>query len=178
MRRTGGPWHSGPVCADLDRAAANQAVAGHLASLDDQDIAALLDAATPGAPGIGGATNTFDIAGTRVFAKAVPLTDRELEHDTVGSTRNLFDLPTCYQYGIGSAGFGTWREIAVHERTTRWVLGGAFDGFPVVHHWRVLPRRPEPMPDRGSAVRRQIRATASTFMQVSGLQRPPDGENL
>ena len=136
------------MCADIDRAAAYRAVAGHLASLDDQDIAALLEAATPGAPGIGGATYTFDIAGTRVFAKAVPLTDRELERDAVGSTRNLFDLPTCYQYGIGSAGFGTWREIAVHDRTTQWVLAGTFDSFPLVYHWRVMPRRPQPMPER------------------------------
>ncbi|GAA0900260.1 hypothetical protein [Virgisporangium aurantiacum] len=130
--------------ADLDRVTANRAVADHLARLDDHDIVALLDAATPGPPGIGGATTTFDIAGTRVFAKAIPLTDRERERDT----RNIFDLPTYYQYGIGSAGFGTWREIAVHERTTRWVLDGAFGGFPVVHHWRVLPRPPEPMPAR------------------------------
>jgi hypothetical protein len=137
------PWHSGPVTADPGRVTANRAVAGHLARLDDHDIVALLDAATPGPPGIGGATTTFDIAGERVFAKAIPLTDRERERDT----RNLFGLPTYYQYGIGSAGFGTWREIAVHERTTRWVLDGAFGGFPVVHHWRVLPRRPEPMPD-------------------------------
>jgi hypothetical protein len=132
------------VPAGSERVAANRAVADHLARLDDRALVALLDAATPGPPGIGGATTTFDLAGARVFAKAIPLTDRERERDT----RNLFDLPTFYQYGLGSAGFGTWREIAVHERTTRWVLDGAFGGFPVVHHWRVLPRRPEPMPER------------------------------
>jgi hypothetical protein len=133
---------------ESDRAVLHRAVAGHLAGLDDRDLVALLDAATPGGPGIGGATATLDVAGTRVFAKAVPLTDREREPGAVRSTGNLFGLPTFYQYGIGSAGFGTWREITVHERTSRWVLDGAFDGFPVVHHWRVLPRRPAAMPER------------------------------
>jgi hypothetical protein len=136
------------VRADSDRVARHRAAADHLAALDDGALAALLDAATPGGVGIGGATATLDVAGVPVFAKAVPLTDRERAPGGVGSTRNLFDLPTYYQYGIGSAGFGAWREIAVHDRTTRWVLDGAFDGFPVVHHWRVLPRRPEPMTDR------------------------------
>jgi hypothetical protein len=133
---------------DPDRVARHRAASDHLAGLDDRALAALLDAATPGGVGIGGATATLEVAGARVFAKAVPLTDRERSPARVGSTRNLFDLPGYYQYGLGSAGFGTWREIAVHERTTRWVLDGAFDGFPVVHHWRVLPRRPEPMPER------------------------------
>ena len=56
------------------------------------------------------------------------------------STANLFDLPTYFQYGIGSQGFGAWRELAVHTMTTNWVLAGECMNFPMMYHWRVLPR--------------------------------------
>lgn len=44
----------------------------------------------------------------------MPLTDVELRPENVRSTANLFGLPTFYQYGVGSAGFGARRELAVH----------------------------------------------------------------
>jgi hypothetical protein len=43
------------------------------------------------------------------------------------------------QYGIGSTGFGGWRELAAHRITTGWVLAGRHAAFPLLHHWRVLP---------------------------------------
>ncbi|MGW3917776.1 hypothetical protein ACWEBX_40980, partial [Streptomyces sp. NPDC005070] len=58
------------------------------------------------------------------------------------STANLFGLPMFYQYGVGSAGFGAWRELAAHVMTTNWVLGNAYEGFPLMYHWRVLPDSP------------------------------------
>jgi len=45
-----------------------------------------------------------------------------------------------YQYGIGSAGFGVWRELAIHTMTTNWVLAGECQSFPLMYHWRLLPR--------------------------------------
>ena len=56
------------------------------------------------------------------------------------STKNLFDLPMYFQYGIGSQGFGSWRELAVHTMTTNWVLAGECLNFPLMYHSRVLPR--------------------------------------
>lgn len=41
-----------------------------------------------------------------MFLKKVALTDRELTASNKMSTGNIFNLPTCYQYGIGSSGFG------------------------------------------------------------------------
>ncbi|NUT20640.1 MAG: protein kinase family protein [Hamadaea sp.] len=117
-------------------------VSGRLAALSDQQLMAMLGEATPGAVGIGGATATVDVDGVRVFVKQVPLTDLERQPEHVGSTANLFDLPMYYHYGLGSAGFGVWREVAVHTMTTRWVLADEFAGFPLVYHWRVLPRSP------------------------------------
>jgi hypothetical protein len=76
-----------------------------------------------------------------VFVKRIPLTDLERRPDHVMSTANLFDLPTFLQYGIGSPGFGVWRELAAHAMTTNWVLGGRWESFPLMYHWRVLARR-------------------------------------
>jgi hypothetical protein len=80
-----------------------------------------------------------------VFVKKVPLTDLERRLEHVGSTANLFQLPTFYQYGLGSAGFGAWREVAVHTMTTDWVLEDRFQGFPILYHWRVLPQPSNPI---------------------------------
>jgi hypothetical protein len=70
------------------------------------------------------------------------LTDAELRPENVRSTANLFGLPMFYQYGVGSAGFGAWRELAVHIMATNWVIGGEYAGFPLMYHWRVLPDVP------------------------------------
>jgi hypothetical protein len=123
-----------------DRRDRHHAVSRRLATLGEAGLTALLDG--PPAPGFGGSTATATVDGVPMFVKFVPLTDVEQRHP--GSTANLFRLPTFYQYGIGSAGFGAWREIAVHDMTTRWVLDGLSDGFPLVYHWRVVPYRPAP----------------------------------
>jgi hypothetical protein len=83
-----------------------------------------------------------------VFVKRIPLTDLERHPDNVMSTANLFRLPPFYQYGIGSTGFGVWRELAAHAMTTNWVLAGRSEGFPLMYHWRALPEAPIPTPDQ------------------------------
>ncbi|MFD0887752.1 protein kinase family protein [Streptosporangium algeriense] len=110
-----------------------------LSLLSDHRLGEVVAAATPLGSGIGGRSAELDVDGTRVFVKRVPLTDIELRPENVRSTANVFELPTFYQYGVGSAGFGAWRELAVHTMTTNWVLGDEYAGFPLMYHWRVLP---------------------------------------
>ena len=96
-----------------------------------------------------GNTCTVDVAGESVFVKLIPLTD--LERDRPYSTRNHYRLPTYYQYGVGSAGFGAWRELVTHVTTTNWVLEEAIATFPLTYHFRVV-RRPhltEPFIEKG-----------------------------
>lgn len=91
-----------------------------------------------------GGTHTIEIGGEKVFIKRVPLTEREYEH--AFSTANLFNLPLFYNYGVGSAGFGAFRELAAHVKTTNWVLNGAIANFPLMYHSRIIPvmgSRPE-----------------------------------
>jgi hypothetical protein len=121
-----------------------------LSRLSDHDLSDLLERAEPGGAGIGGPTALLDVGGTPVFVKRLPLTDLELRPENVRSTANLFDLPVYMHYGvglIGSAGFGAWRELAVHTMTTNWVLEGKHDGFPLMYHWRVLPHPDQTLPE-------------------------------
>lgn len=126
------------------RLARYTAVANTLAVISDRRLGELVDAAPLLGSGIGGVAVRMDVDGVPVFVKRIPLTDLERRPDHVMSTANLFDLPTYLQYGIGSPGFGVWRELAVHAMTTNWVLGGQWESFPLMYHWRVLARRSPP----------------------------------
>ncbi len=44
-----------------------------------------------------------------------------------------------YHYGIGSAGFGVFRELVANIKITNWVLEGAITNFPLLYHYRVIP---------------------------------------
>ncbi len=77
---------------------------------------------------------------SKVFVKRVPVTN--IEYDNQFSTRNLYDLPTYCNYGIGcfaSTGFGVFRELCTHIKTTNWVLEGAIATFPLMYHYRIIP---------------------------------------
>jgi hypothetical protein len=84
-----------------------------------------------------GMNHTIQMGESMVFIKRVPITD--LEHHNLLSTKNLCNLPTYYNYGIGSAGFGVFRELIAHLKTTHWVLNGTIDTFPLMYHYRIVP---------------------------------------
>jgi hypothetical protein len=121
------------------RSARSQRLSAVLASCADTKLAALVDAGRPNSVGVGGGSAVLDVDGVPVFAKRIPLTDRELAHP--GSTANLFELPTYCQYGIGGPSFNGWRELAANNIVTDAVLVGETQSFPVLYHWRVLPGR-------------------------------------
>ncbi|MEU0885754.1 serine/threonine protein phosphatase [Lentzea sp. NPDC005914] len=104
-----------------------------LAAQSDAALISLLARGKALEPSAGGGPVLLSVDGVPVFAKRVPLTDRELAHPF--STANLFDLPVVCQYGIGSPGFNAWRELAANQ------LVAGLPGFPQLHHFRVLPGR-------------------------------------
>ncbi|MFC4033214.1 protein kinase family protein [Streptomyces polygonati] len=124
------------------RVSAYAAAGARLSLLSDRRLAEAVAAAPSLGSGIGGRSAEMYVEGIRVFVKRVPLTDIELRPEHARSTANLFDLPLFYQYGVGSAGFGAWRELATHIMTTSWVLRDEYAGFPLLYHWRVLPDSP------------------------------------
>ena len=117
--------------------------------LSDVKLCCLLHQAQPMHTGIGGKSVLLTINDTPIFVKKIPLTDLEREPQHTLLTANFFELPLFYQYGIGSTGFGAWRELAAHIMTTNWVLSGECPNFPLLYNWRVLPSlKPEPMNDQ------------------------------
>jgi len=114
-------------------------VATELALLSDKHLLEILENAKPLGISIGGTASLLTIGDTKIFVKKIRLTDIEKQPENFMSTKNLFDLPVFYQYGLGSAGFGVWRELAVHTMSTNWVLAGECTNFPLMYHWRMLP---------------------------------------
>lgn len=130
------------------RRTAHAEIATALSLLGDRELADLVESGTPLGAGIGGRSTLVEVAGRRVFVKRVPVTDVELRPENARSTGNLFQLPPGCHYGTGrSPGFGAWRELAAHAMTTNWVLADRFPGFPLMHHWRVLPDAVQPLPE-------------------------------
>ncbi|WP_152364070.1 hypothetical protein [Microlunatus speluncae] len=111
-------------------------ISTELAHHDDDALRVLVGnpAGTPG----WGSVRTVEVAGEPVFVKIIPLTELELARPY--STRNHYRLPTCYQYGIGSAGFGAWREIITYLKLSNQVLADAVATFPLAYHVRVVRR--------------------------------------
>ena len=120
------------------RRAAHDEVERRLSSLRDEQLAHLLAGATSNSPTTGGSTAALQVGSVQVFVKRVPLTALESRPENRQSTRNLFDLPLHFHYGISSRGFGAWRELSAHVMTSDGVLSGRCPNFPLLHHWRVL----------------------------------------
>jgi hypothetical protein len=117
----------------------HERLSASLASYSEIELAALVGTGQADSVGVGGGSAVLDVDGVPVFAKRIPLTDRELAHP--GSTANLFDLPMFCQYGIGGPGFNAWRELTANIVVTDAVLAGETQSFPVLYHWRALPGR-------------------------------------
>jgi serine/threonine protein kinase len=110
-------------------------ISNRLAHIDRNGMSALLGEMGP-AQGWG-RTHTVKVGASKVFVKRIPVTD--LEYENLFSTENLYHLPTFYNYGVGSAGFGVFRELVAHIKTTNWVLDGSIANFPLMYHYRIVP---------------------------------------
>lgn len=84
-----------------------------------------------------GRNHVITVERSKIFVKRVPVTDLEMTQPF--STSNHYDLPLYYNYGVGSAGFGVFRELVMHIKTTNWVLSGAMPSFPLLYHYRIVP---------------------------------------
>lgn len=78
------------------------------------------------------------IDGINIFIKKIPCTT--LEFNNMFDTSNLFNLPTYYNYPIGSAGINCFRELLTHIKTTKWVLDGQIENFVIMYHYRIIKK--------------------------------------
>ena len=122
-----------------DRLTAFNVIATELTLLSDKRLSELLANATPLHTTIGGTSMLLLVGDRKVFVKKIRLTDIERRPENIMSTANVFNLPTYFQYGVGSPGFGVWRDLAAHIMCTNWVLSGECINFPLLYHWRMLP---------------------------------------
>ena len=136
-----------PASAHLERRRRTYDVlAARLAALGDDHLTALVPETGSWLANVqGNQSGVIDVGGAKVFVKKIALTDLERTAESEGSTANLFYLPMFYQYGVGSAGFGAWRELRACLRASAWALSGECSHFPLVYHWRVLPRTAPPL---------------------------------
>ncbi|MEM7337226.1 MAG: serine/threonine protein phosphatase [Actinomycetota bacterium] len=129
-----------------DRPGRHAEVAAGLRRLSDDELRELLTRSAALGVGIGGVHSVIEIRGIPVFVKRIPLTSVELRPGNYLSTRNLFDLPLGCQYGVGSPGFGVWREVAANRIATRLVRSGELGAFASCYHWRTLDGPPSDGP--------------------------------
>jgi len=140
-----------------ERLSAHKRVSTEIALLSDQRLLELLETAQSLGPSIGGVSSLLNIANTAVFVKKIRLTDLERRPENWMSTANGFNLPTYYQYGIGSQGFGVWRELATHMMTTNWVINNECPNFPIMYSWRLLPTpKKEPTAEEINELERDV----------------------
>ncbi|NKB68329.1 MAG: hypothetical protein GKR89_14805 [Candidatus Latescibacteria bacterium] len=111
------------------------ALNSRFALFDDDQIRALLGDAQAGDTD---SSQVVRLGQEKVFVKRIPVT--AVEYERQFSTANHYRLPLYFNFGVGSAGLGVWREIVTHIKTTDWVLAGAHEGFPLLYHWRIVRR--------------------------------------
>lgn len=90
-----------------------------------------------------GMTSIVTIDGVKVFMKQIGITD--LEYDNKFDTINHYNLPVYYNYGIGSAGINSFRELLLHIKTSNWVLNSDIENFPLLYHYRIIKKNDVPI---------------------------------
>jgi hypothetical protein len=116
------------------RVAACRALSQRFASLDDEELAALV-VGTRLSSGWG-AAHQIALDGTRFLAKRIPVT--EVERADLKSTRNPYGIPSYLNYPFGSPGLGVGRELQFAVKASRWVESGDCPAFPILIHHRLL----------------------------------------
>ncbi|HEX3407392.1 MAG TPA: hypothetical protein VHS81_09160, partial [Caulobacteraceae bacterium] len=110
--------------------------------MSDAALSALLTEPDPSRGSFfGNQSEVIEVEGAKVFVKKIALTDLERSAGAEGATANLFNLPMFCRYELG---FGAYRELSACLRASALALSGECVLFPLVHHWRVLPRTPTP----------------------------------
>ena len=108
-----------------------------LAELNDEQILGLIKKSTTYNVSDNTQTKVIDLFGVKIFVKRIPITKNELINM---STRNIYQLPMFYQYGIGSLGFGVLRELKSAKMASKYVLRRQCLNFPLLYHYRIIKK--------------------------------------
>jgi hypothetical protein len=91
-------------------------LSSQIAQFDNAQLHSLFDDSEPSTGW--GMNHVIVLGQSKVFVKRIPVTN--IEYDNLFSTRNLYNLPTYCNYGFGSTGFGVYRELVTHIKTTNY----------------------------------------------------------
>jgi len=86
-----------------------------------------------------GINSIINVNDTKIFTKVIPITKIDLEN--MYDTSNIHNIPMYYNYGVGSAGFGCWRELAFHIKASNWVIDNKCPNFPILYHYRIIENK-------------------------------------
>lgn len=120
-------------------------LSSQIAQLDNVELRSLFEG--NGQSNLGwGRTHIAEVGEHQVFVKRIPVT--KLEYENLFSTKNLYNLPTYFNYGLGSAGLGVagfniFRELIAHIKITNWLLEEKIANFPLMYHYRIIPYQGE-----------------------------------
>ncbi|MBE9210833.1 hypothetical protein IQ244_30895 [Nostoc sp. LEGE 06077] len=113
-------------------------LSSQLAGLDNSQLHSLFGDRESGTSSLNWGRNyTIVLGQSKVFVKRIPITT--IEYENSFSTKNLYNLPTYFNYGVGSIGLNVFRELITHIKTTNWVLEGESASFPLMYHYRIIP---------------------------------------
>lgn len=113
-------------------------LSSQIAHLDNTQLRSLLENSESNHSSTGwGMNHVIVFRQANIFVKRLPVT--KVEYDNLLSTKNFYGLPPSYHYGIDSPGFGVFRELVTHIKTTHWVLTEEIATFPLMYHYRILP---------------------------------------
>ncbi|MCG6138862.1 MAG: hypothetical protein MET45_30460, partial [Nostoc sp. LLA-1] len=112
-------------------------LSSQLAGLDNIQLHSLFNNCESGTSSFSSGKNyTIVLGQSKIFVKRIRVTN--IEYDNLLSTKNLYNLPTYFNYGVGSIGLNVFRELVTHIKTTNWVLEGAIASFPLMYHYRII----------------------------------------
>jgi hypothetical protein len=63
-------------------------------------------------------TNVAQKSGVKIFVKEIPIAKKY----SITNTKNVYNIPTKYNYGVGSYGINPFRELKLCQITTDFVL--------------------------------------------------------
>ncbi|MGF1990852.1 MAG: hypothetical protein RMY62_023685 [Nostoc sp. ZfuVER08] len=113
-------------------------LSSEIAGLDNLQLHSLFGDSESATSSVNSGRNyTIVLGQSKVFVKRIPITT--IEYENSFSTKNLYNLPTYFNYGVGSIGLNVFRELITHIKATNWVLEGEIASFPLMYHYRIIP---------------------------------------
>jgi len=79
-------------------------------------------------------TKVAQKSGVKIFVKEIPIAKKY----SITNTKNVYNIPTKYNYGLGSYGINPFRELKLCQITTEFVLSNKCTNFPLLYGYEII----------------------------------------